>query len=88
MNRSSGGHPESPTRDSVSVVVHDYRIFRSDQSTARAEAKTPAAQRFDVEPDEVLVVDEYALEEEDEPLGWLVSLLVEHNASEGSRALD
>jgi hypothetical protein len=64
-------------------VRHEYRIFRSDQSTARAEAQTLAARHFDLEPDEVLVVDALPIEEEDEPLGWLVSLLAETNASEG-----
>jgi len=63
-------------------VRHDYRIFRSDQSAARAEARTLAARHFDLEPDDVLVVEALPLEEEDEPLGWLVSLLAESNASE------
>lgn len=66
----------------MSAVRHDYRIFRSDQSTARAEARTLAAQHFDLEPDDVLVVEALPLEEEDEPLGWLVSLLAESNAGE------
>ena len=63
-------------------VRHEYRIFRSDQSTARAEARTLAARHFDVEPDEVVVVDALPLEEEDQPLGWLVSLLAETNDTE------
>ena len=62
---------------------HEYRIFRSDQSTAQAEARTLAARQFDVQPEEVLVVEALPLEDEDEPLGWLVSLLAETNASEG-----
>jgi len=66
----------------VSAVRHDYRIFRSDQSAARAEARMLAARHFDLRPDDVLVVDALPLEEEDQPLGWLVSLLAESNASE------
>jgi len=66
----------------VSAVRHEYRIFRSDQSTARAEARTLAARHYDLEPGEVVVVDALPLEEDDEPLGWLVSLLAESNASE------
>jgi hypothetical protein len=58
----------------VSAVGHEYRIFRSDQSAARAEARTLAARHFDVEPDEVLVIQALPLEEEEEPLGWLVSI--------------
>lgn len=66
----------------MSAVRHEYRIFRSDQSTARAEARTLAARHYDLEPGEVVVVDALPLEEDDEPLGWLVSLLAESNASE------
>ena len=69
-------------RHSVLGVRHEYRIFRSDQSTARAEARTLAARQFDIGPDEVLVVDALPLEEDDQPLGWLVSLLAESNAME------
>jgi hypothetical protein len=67
----------------VSVVRHEYRILQSDRSIARAEARTLAARYVDVEPDEVLVVEALPFEEEDAPLGWLVSLLAETNASEG-----
>ncbi len=66
----------------MSAVRHEYRIFRSDQSTAQAEARTLAARHFDVAPDEVVVVDALPLEEEDQPLGWLISLLAETNAAE------
>lgn len=66
----------------MSAVRHEYRIFRSDQSTARAEARTLAARHFDLEPQEVFVVEALPLEEEEQPLGWLVSLLAESNASE------
>jgi hypothetical protein len=41
-----------------------------------------AARHFDLRPDDVLVVDALPLEEEDGPLGWLVSLLAESNARE------
>jgi len=67
----------------VSVVRQGYRIFRSGQSSARAEARALAARHFDLEPDDVLIVEALPIEEEDEPLGWLVSLLTETNASEG-----
>lgn len=70
----------------MSVVGHEYRIFRPDQSATRVEARTLAAPHVEVEPEEVLVVEALALEEEDEPLGWLVSLLAEVNVSEGSPA--
>jgi len=53
---------------------HDYRIFRADQATARSEARTLAARHFDVEPEEVVVVESLPIEGEDEPLGWLVSV--------------
>ena len=53
---------------------HDYRIFRADQTIARAEARTLAARHFDVEPEEVVVVESLPIEAEDEPLGWLVSV--------------
>jgi len=39
-----------------------------------------AAGQFDIGPEDVLVVDALPLEEEDQPLGWLVSLLAESNA--------
>ena len=64
------------------AVRHEYRIFRSDQSSAQAEARTLAARHFDVEREEVIVVEALPLEDEDEPLGWLVSLLAETNAGE------
>ncbi len=60
-----------------------YHISGSDQSTARAVARTLAARPPDAQPDEVLAVEVLPLEEEEEPLAWLVSLLVEFNASEG-----
>lgn len=69
-------------RHSVLGVRHEYRIFRADQSTARAEARTLAAGQFDIGPEDVLVVDALPLEEDDQPLGWLVSLLAESNAVE------
>lgn len=64
----------SSARRSVVVVGHEYRIFRSDQSAARAEARTLAARQFDVELEEVLVVGAVPLQEDDGPLGWLVSI--------------
>ena len=64
------------------AVRHEYRIFRSDQSSAQAEARTLAARHFAVEREEVIVVEALPLEDEDEPLGWLVSLLAETNAGE------
>jgi hypothetical protein len=71
----------------VSVVGNGYHISGSDQSTARAVAGTLAARHPDVEPEEILAVEVLPvevlpLEEEGEPLAWLVSLLVEFNASE------
>ena len=69
-------------RHSVLSVRHEYRIFRSDQSTARAEARTLAARQFDIGTEDVVVVDALPLEEEDQPLGWLISLLAESNAAE------
>lgn len=56
------------------AVGHEYRILRADLTAARAEALTLAARQFDVEPDEVFVVGAVPLEEDDEPLGWLVSI--------------
>lgn len=78
LRRQQIVHPvdtgESSARRSVVVVGHEYRIFRSDQSAARAEARTLAARRFDVELEEVLVVGAVPIEEDDGPLGWLVSV--------------
>jgi len=59
-------------------VGHEY-AFRSARSTDRA----PDAEDTDPARDAVLVVEDPPLWDDDEPLGWLVSLLVEHNASEG-----
>ena len=56
------------------LVGHEYRIFGSDQSAARAEARSLAARQFDVELEEVLVVAAIPLDEDDGPLGWLVSV--------------
>jgi hypothetical protein len=64
----------SSMRRSVITVGHEYRIFRSDQSAARAEARMLAARQFDVELEEVLVVGAIPLQEDDGPLGWLVSV--------------
>ena len=64
----------SSTRHTVGVVGHEYRIFGSDQSAARAEARSLAARQFDVELEEVLVVGAIPLDEDDGPLGWLVSV--------------
>ena len=52
-------------------VGHEY-AFRSGQPTAPAEARTIAAH--------------HPLEEEADPLSWLVSLLTETNASERAAA--
>ena len=53
-----------------------YRIFRSDLTVAQAEARRLAAQEFDVELEEILVVGASPLEdeEEDDRAGWLVSI--------------
>jgi hypothetical protein len=52
-----------------------YRIFRSDLTVAQAEARQLAAQEFDVELEEILVVGASPLdEEEDDRAGWLVSV--------------
>ena len=59
-------------------VGHEY-AFRSDRTAERAAD----ARNADREPETVLVVEDPPRWDEDEPLGWLVSLLVEHNASEG-----
>jgi hypothetical protein len=60
-------------------VGHE-RDSSSGQSVTRAEARTLA----DREPEEVLDLEELPVEEEDEPLGWLISLLVEANTSESA----
>jgi hypothetical protein len=52
-----------------------YRIFRSDLTVAQAEARRLAAQEFDVELEEILVVGASPLDEdEDDRAGWLVSV--------------
>jgi hypothetical protein len=56
---------------------HVYRIFHADQSAARTEARTLAARHFDLEPDEVHVVETLPIEAEDEPMGWVVSVVVD-----------
>jgi hypothetical protein len=48
------------------------------------ETRTITARHFAAEPEDMLVVDGLPLEEEeDEPLAWLISLLLEENASKG-----
>jgi hypothetical protein len=80
-------------------VVHRYRVGvnaqpnsliargekpRTDRSTYRNETRTITARHSAAEPEDVLVVEGLTLqEEEDEPLGWLISLLVEENANKG-----
>ena len=64
----------SSARRSVLTVGHEYRIFGSDQSAARAEARSLAARQFDVELEEVLVIGAIPLDDDDGPLGWLVSV--------------
>jgi hypothetical protein len=51
-----------------------YRIFSPDQSHARAEARRLAAQEFDVELEEIVVLDAAPLDDTDDPAGWLVSV--------------
>jgi len=58
----------------VCTVGHEYRIFRSDQAAASAEARMLAARHFDVELEEIVVVRAVPLEDDDQPLGWLVSV--------------
>lgn len=53
---------------------HEYRVYRSDQSAARAEARMLAARHFDVEPEEVLIVGTTPIDDDDEPVGWLVRI--------------
>jgi hypothetical protein len=48
----------------------------ADRSTAATFASR------DVEPRDASLIDGTAPEEEDDPLGWFVSLLIEANASE------
>lgn len=80
-------------------MVHGYRVglnaqansliarvekLRTDRSTYRDETRTITARHFAAEPEDMPVVEGHPLEEEqDEPLGWLISLLVEQNASKG-----
>ena len=58
----------------VCCVGHEYRIFRPDQATASAEARMLAARHFDVELEEIVVMRAVPLEDDDQPLGWLVSV--------------
>jgi len=51
-----------------------YRIFNPDQSHARAEARRLAAQEFDVELEEIHVLDAAPLDDAEDPAGWLVSV--------------
>jgi hypothetical protein len=82
MNRSSSGHPSARTKRNVAAVGTERRIIRSDRSTSATETRTLDARRADVEPEGLLVVEAPPPEEEDEPLGWLISLLIEYNARE------
>ena len=51
-----------------------YRIFRADRSAAHAEARRLASQEYDLELDEIVILDTVPLEDEDAPLGWLVDV--------------
>jgi hypothetical protein len=59
---------------------------RSDRWTAPAKAGTTVTGPPEVGPKDVLVVESSPVAEEDEPLGWLISLLVESNANEDAAA--
>jgi hypothetical protein len=57
-------------------VGHAY----TDRSTT---AKAVASQDVTVDPGDMSVIDVLPPEEDDDPLGWFVSLLIQANASEG-----
>lgn len=63
----------SPQRG-VASPGRRYRIFSPDQSYARTEARRLAAQEFDVELEEILVLDALPLDDTGDPAGWLVSV--------------
>jgi hypothetical protein len=64
----------SSSRGGITSPGRFYRIFDADQSHARAEARRLAAQEFDVEIEEILVLDAAPLEDIEDPAGWLVSV--------------
>ena len=65
----------SPAETTLAIVGRRYRIFRSDLTIAQAEARRLAAQEFDVELEEILVVGASPLDEDEEDrAGWLVSV--------------
>lgn len=64
----------SSPRGGVTSPGRRYRIFSPDPSHARAEARRLAAQEFDVELEEILVLDASPLDDADDPAGWVVSV--------------
>jgi hypothetical protein len=57
-------------------VEHTYEILEPDERTARETARRLAASRFDLELDEVGVTAAAPLTEDDDTVGYLVSLQV------------
>jgi hypothetical protein len=57
-------------------VEHTYEILEPDERTARETARRLAASRFDLEVDEVGVTAAAPLTEDDDTVGYLVSLQV------------
>jgi hypothetical protein len=55
-------------------VEHTYEILEPDENAAREAARRLAASRFDLELDEVGVTAAAPLTEDDDTVGYLVSL--------------
>jgi hypothetical protein len=62
------------SRGAVSGPGRRYRIFNPDRTHARAEARRLAAQEYDVELEEILVLDIEPFEDTDDPAGWFVAV--------------
>lgn len=76
MNSPSEGFLPRTSAPSLRRVEHTYKIFVPDEAAARETARRLAASRFDLELDEVGVTATAPLTEDDDTIGYLVSLQV------------
>jgi hypothetical protein len=76
VNFGPEGFPRQTSARSLRRVEHTYEILEVDEAKARAAARRLAASRFDLEPDEVDVTAAAPLTEDDDTVGYLVSLQV------------
>jgi hypothetical protein len=76
VNSAPEGFLPRTSAPSLRRVEHTYEILEPDERTARETARRLAASRFDLELDEVGVTAAAPLTEDDDTVGYLVSLQV------------